>query len=511
MQANLLKPLVPELERVKASTAYTARNVLMLVTLLCSVGCSSMSRSKGAQRSTQGAQGRSTTRATLSALDPAETYRNAGFLTASGPVSFIGTARFLAGPPPDSVLAIVAISVPSRSLTFTREGERYRATYEVEFDLLQRTDVVARAVSHFRARETVRVSNLKETTREEESIIFQQIVVIPPGSYRATLTVRDLGSNRSGIAEGPLIAPQFSVSSTMTATRGNTSATSSTSYRLASPVTVHTAMPRTSRTVFPDLVVSPRSAAVFGRDSIVRIYFEWYGTDAVVATNRVPLIRFSVQSQEGQELHTDSAIASTWGADGQFAAAMARVPVTKLGLGRWRIMAWHATGSDTVSAPLFVSPADDLAAVSFEELLGYLRYFTNAARLRTLSDTTSEARAGTWAAFLRATDPSPATPEHEGLREYLSRLAVANARFRGEDVPGWLTDRGMVYSTLGEPDRIIEPRSTGERRARSRVQAWEYAQHRLRLMFVEEEGIQRWNLTPTSEAEFQALADRVRR
>jgi GWxTD domain-containing protein len=494
---------------VKASTAYTTRNVLMLVALLC-LGCSSISRSKSAQRSTQGAQGRSTTRATLGALDPAETYRNAGFLTASGPVSFIGTVRFLAGPPPDSVLAIVAVSVPSRSLTFTREGERYRAAYEVEFDLLRRTDVVARAVGHFRARETVRVNSLKETIREEESIIFQQIVVILPGSYTATLSVRDLGTNRSGIAKGPLIAPRFSASSTITETSGSTSATSSTGYRLASPVTVHTAMPRTSRTVLPDLVVSPRSAAVFGRDSIVRIYFEWYGAGTVAATDRVPLIRFSVQSQEGQELHVDSAIASTWGADGQFAAAMARVPVTKLGLGRWRIMAWHATGSDTVSAPLFISPADDLAAVSFEELLGYLRYFTTAARLRTLSDTTSEARAETWAAFLRATDPSPATPEHEGLREYLGRLAVANARFRGEDVPGWLTDRGMVYSTLGEPDRIIEPRSA-ERRAPSRVQAWEYTQHRLRLVFVEEEGVQRWNLTPASEAEFQALADRVRR
>jgi GWxTD domain-containing protein len=163
-----------------------------------------------------------------------------------------------------------------------------------------------------------------------------------------------------------------------------------------------------------------------------------------------------------------------------------------------------------VSAPFFVSPADDLAAVSFEELLGYLRHFATAGRLRTLNDTAPEARAEAWAAFLRATDPSPATPEHEGLREYFSRLAVANARFRGEDVPGWLSDRGMVYSTLGEPDRIVEPR-TGEERPRGRMQVWEYAHHRLRLVFVEQEGVQRWNLTPSSKAEFQAVAERVKR
>jgi hypothetical protein len=118
------------------------------------------------------AQGRipTATLGTLGALDPAETYRRAGFLTTSGPVSFVGNVRFLAGPTVDSVLAIVAVSLPSRSLTFTREGERYRAAYEVEFNLLQRADGTVRPVGRFRARETVRVVSLRETTRDEERV-----------------------------------------------------------------------------------------------------------------------------------------------------------------------------------------------------------------------------------------------------------------------------------------------------------------------------------------------------
>jgi GWxTD domain-containing protein len=182
----------------------------------------------------------------------------------------------------------------------------------------------------------------------------------------------------------------------------------------------------------------------------------------------------------------------------------------KLGLGRLHIRAWHTSAADTASAPLFISASDDLAAVSLQELLDYLRYFATAERLRVLRDTVAESRAAAWTAFLRATDPLPVTPEHEGLREYFSRLAIANARFRGEEVPGWLSDRGMVYSTLGEPDRVIEPRA-GEDRSRERVQLWEYRQHRLRVTFVEREGIQRWRLTPSSEAEFQSVAARVRR
>jgi GWxTD domain-containing protein len=159
---------------------------------------------------------------------------------------------------------------------------------------------------------------------------------------------------------------------------------------------------------------------------------------------------------------------------------------------------------------LFISGSDDLAAVSLQELLDYLRYFATAERLRVLRDTVAEARAVVWSAFLRTTDPLPVTSEHEGLREYFSRLAIANARFRGEAVPGWLSDRGMVYSTLGEPDRIVEP-PAGEDSSRERAQLWEYRQHRLRLVFIEREGAQRWRLTPSSEAEFQAVAARVRR
>lgn len=489
---------------MRVSAARTARAKFLLLPLVLSVSCTG----GGTRRPTQ-PRASTATLATLGALDPGETYRRAGFLTTSGPVSFVGNVRFLAGPPPDSVLAIVAVSLPSRSLTFTREGERYRATYEVEFDLLQKVDGTARPVGRFRARETVRVSSLKETTRDEESIIFQQLVVVSPGSYTAALTVRDLGSNRIGIAEVSVVAPRFS--STSSSRAGTESVTVATGVvGLASPVTVHTATPRASRVTVPDLVLSARSTVIFGRDSVVRVYFEWYGAGAVAPADRPPHVRFSVRTEDGRELLTDSVVADAWGADGQVAAAIARVPVAKVGLGRLRITAWRVGGIDTVSAPVFVSPADDLAAVSFEELLGYLRYFSTMGRLQTLSDTVPEARAGAWGAFLRATDPSPATPEHEGLREYFTRLAVANARFRGEDVPGWLSDRGMVYSTLGEPDRIIEPR-TGKERLHDRTQVWEYTQHRLRLVFVEQESVQRWRLTPSSDAEFQTVAKRVRR
>ena len=476
---------------------------LALATLLLvlAVGSSGCQRSQGPRRPVQAPRAQVIALGTLAGLDPTDAYRRVGLLTTAGPVSFVGNVRFLAGSSPDSVLAIVAVSLPSRSLTFTREGDRYRAAYAVEFELLEKatTTGAGRIAGQFKAQETVRVSSLRETARDEESVIFQQFVVVPPGRYTAALTVQDLGANRSGIAEASVVAPRFTTVASQGVTVG-----------LASPLTVHVGTTRASRSTLPNVIVNTRSTAIFGRDSVVQVYLEWYGIGPVGPMDRAPRARISVRADDGRQLHSDSVIASAWSADGQIASAVAQIPVVKLGLGRLRISAWHASALDTVSAPLFISGSDDLAAVSLHELLDYLRYFATAERLRVLRDTVAEARAATWTAFLRTTDPVPVTPEHEGLREYFSRLAVANARFRGEEVPGWLSDRGMVYSTLGEPDRIVEPRM-GENRPGERVQLWEYRQHRLRLTFIERETMQRWRLTSSSEAEFQAIAARVRR
>ena len=153
---------------------------------------------------------------------------------------------------------------------------------------------------------------------------------------------------------------------------------------------------------------------------------------------------------------------------------------------------------------------EGFAVSSFEQMLGYLRYFTTAERLRSLRDTAPEDRPRAWTAFLQATDPLPSTVEHEGLRDYFARLSNANMRFQEETVPGWLTDRGMIYSALGEPDNRIEPASSDPMQ-RDRVQVWEYQRYRVRFIFVDQTGFGRWRLTPGSETEYNALMLRLSR
>jgi GWxTD domain-containing protein len=141
-------------------------------------------------------------------------------------------------------------------------------------------------------------------------------------------------------------------------------------------------------------------------------------------------------------------------------------------------------------------------------MLSYLRFFTAPHRLQALRDTTAEARPEMWAAFLRETDPNPATGIHEGLRDYFTRIQVANLRFREEGGAGWLSDRGMVYVSLGDPDQLYEQGSV-DISQRGRVQVWEYRRYQVQLMFVDQSGFGRWRLTTTSEADFHSVVRRL--
>jgi hypothetical protein len=77
-------------------------------------------------------------------------------------------------------------------------------------------------------------------------------------------------------------------------------------------------------------------------------------------------------------------------------------------------------------------------------------------------------------------------------------------RYNEDGTPGWITDRGMALVGLGEPDQIID-QGIGDVGVRGRAQVWEYRQHRLQLVFVDQTGFGRWRLTTSSDADLQAV------
>ncbi len=408
-------------------------------------------------------------------IDVVQLYRRMGLLAEGAPLPFVGSVAFLAGHAADSTLALVTLSLANRSLTFTRDGDRYVASYAVTLEAKRGDAVLSRVTTT----EQVRIAQYREVGRTDESVIFEQALALPPGAVDLAVTVRDEGSGRVTTATRALTVPRLG--------RGPS---------IGSPLPFYQVAIRTSVDSLPRVVPSPRATVVFGRDSVFPVYVEAYGPG-----ERVNL-RARVQT-EGATLYVDS-LPLQRRAPGLFSGVL-EVPVRRLGIGVTTLDFTRTDGGDTATVPIFVSFGDDLPVATFEQMLSYLRYFASPARLQALRELPPERRAEGWARFVQQTDPNPQTPDHEGLRAYFQRLQLANQRYRDEGTAGWLTDRGMVSIVLGDPEGVREtnPMDVGQR---GRTLVWDYPSRRLTLVFVDQTGFGRWRLTMSSQSDFQAVA-----
>lgn len=86
--------------------------------------------------------------------------------------------------------------------------------------------------------------------------------------------------------------------------------------------------------------------------------------------------------------------------------------------------------------------------------------------------------------YWNAKDPSPNTEENEILNEYYRRVEYANAHFKSY-YPGWRTDMGMIYITLGPPSQVERhPFEYGTKP----YEIWDYFDLNRRFVFVDQTG-----------------------
>jgi GWxTD domain-containing protein len=182
----------------------------------------------------------------------------------------------------------------------------------------------------------------------------------------------------------------------------------------------------------------------------------------------------------------------------------------KLPVGQAELQAVPLSGGDTTRSRFLVSFSNQWVITNFEEMTSLLRYFDRQDWVDSLRRSPPDHRPEVWRAFWKATDPAPMTPENEAIDDYFRRIQQANVRFQDEGEPGWLTERGEVFITLGEPDEILDL-SNGMDRSGQRVLRWTYTAERLVLYFQDQTGFGRYRLTPSSRAEFQRVLARVRR
>ena len=305
-------------------------------------------------------------------FDQVRLYQQLGLLARGAPMPFVGNASFLATGTQDSTHVLIGLGISNASLTFSRDGDRFRAGYSVEIAVKQNGATVKQSD----ARESVLLSSFRETSRIDESIIFQELLTLTPGSYNLVLTVRDDGSSRANTEDVTLLVPEVKDG------------------MLSSPITFARAVTRNNRDSLPQIVSSPTSTITFGSDSMVPLYLEGYSS---AAGARLP-IRYAVMSEKGQTIFADS---TSLPKRGNLYSGVVMIPVARLTIGAAQVAFLQPGRSDSVKVPIFIGFGEDLPVTTYEDMITYLRWFAPSYELNTLRDTAPEFRAGAWASFVK--------------------------------------------------------------------------------------------------------------
>jgi GWxTD domain-containing protein len=326
--------------------------------------------------------------------------------------------------------------------------------------------------------EIVRVPTFQETQRADESILFQQILRLTPGTYHVSATVRDVGSTSESHAQADYTAPSFAAGTT------------------SGPILAYQATGRGNLTDPLNLVLNPRGSVGYGSDTLLA-YIEGY--DFAKPTT----VPFKVLDEQQNVVHQNEL---HFRGGHPVESQVVRLSPDSVALGELTLIVGEGESERKVSA--LVSFTNAWVVTNFDEMLDLLRYFGHDEEVNAMRKAPESERARRWREFYVATDPNTTTPENEALNTYFSRIAQANQRFNDEGLPGWRTDRGEVYVNLGPPDEVVEntPGTTA-----NRILRWSYINLRLELFFRDESGFGRLRLLPTSRADYERTLARLRR
>ncbi len=402
--------------------------------------------------------------------NPLGVYRGLGFLVGEPRFPAVGNVAYLPGPG-DSTYGVFALSLPNAALKFRRDQQLFVARYGVEIVV---GDSAAPAAQLDETQE-VRVRSFRETSRRDESVVFQAFLALEPGDYPARIAVRDLASAEGMTAHTELHVPRFQPPF------------------VTAPLIVHRATQRETRDSLPSLIINPRATVAFGHSELL-IYTEGAAADADLLVLETRL--------EGQVITTDTV---NFRPDpGQLRSATVSLKPDRLPPGTLSLRS--QLGASTTSDPtaLIVALTPTWVVTDYQQAMSFLRYAATPAALDSLLSTPPGERAHQLQAFWKQKDPVPETDENEFFELYFRRIAEANDRFGEAGTAGWLTDRGAVYITFGPPDEVMRHLDSGQVQEQSQV--WVYDKSldfELRLVFTDPTATGAFRLTVESRRAFR--------
>lgn len=420
-------------------------------------------------------------------LRPHQVYRQSGLL--AGPERFPVVASFstMAGPA-DSSYVVFALSIPNSALRFERDDQGFVGRYEVALEF-KRDSLEVRSV---RRSETVRVPTFDETGRTDESVVYQTLVALEPGSYTVEVSARDGHGTRGFTTEEELEVPSYREAGR----------------HFSRPIFVYRAEARPTSVASPELIVNPRHTIAYGGESPL-VYLEGYDqpSDQPVKLRVLGSDDTEVWSTDVRLEHGDSALSH----------AVVEIPVQQLPIGQlWLELQPDGLSDEALEGervPLLVTISDQWMVANFDEVLEFISYIATNQELDSLRNAEGADRMELWDEFWKRRNPTPASPVNEFREVFFERVRTATVAFEEGGRPGWRTDRGEVYIVLGAPDHVLERYTDRGQRHRPDAYEWIYERGptgRLSLIFMDRHGFDRFELTHAARTAFRSAAARLR-
>ena len=237
--------------------------------------------------------------------------------------------------------------------------------------------------------EIVRVPTFQETQRADESILFQQILRLLPGTYHVAATVRDVGSTSESHAQADYTAPSFAAGTT------------------SGPILAYQATGRGSLTDPLNLVLNPRGSVGYGSDTLLA-YIEGYNF------TKPTTVPFKVVDEQQNVVHQNEL---HFRGGHPVESQVVRLSPDSVALGELKLVVGEGETERKVSA--LVSFTNAWVVTNFDEMLDLLRYFGHDDEVNAMRKAPESERARLWREFYVATDPNNSHAGERGAQRLL--------------------------------------------------------------------------------------------
>lgn len=425
-------------------------------------------------------------------VDISQIFSHQGFfdehdlLRATGDVRFVADVWFLPGPA-DSTRALIGVSLSNAALQFVRTDDgHWQAAYGVTATLEPEAGGTSVEKSW---QQSVNVDTFDETLLTSETIVFQADLTLVPGEYDLELAVRDRNADHGSEVSGTLDVPSLP----------------DARLAMSEPVLLRLYQPGAEGTEY---VVHPSH---YYPSTPERIDFlaEASGASSTGApyTLRVSLVPEGEDAEPVGATWSEALTPDSFGTLEAFGSL--ENPGVQFGEFALTFELTDAAGNEVASesTPLMIAGSSAWIAANWEDALRFIRYEATDDEMKILEDIEVPAdRLEAWACFWKIRDPVPATATNEALVSYFERIETANRTWRSALRPGFQSDRGRVYMTLGAPDEIIErPMPAGP----VPFEIWRYYDYNVEIRFVDRIGFNNYEIDNLGE--YQSEVSRLER